>query len=229
MILFSLQGEVPTAYTTACGSALGKWVNRQRNLFRDGKLKIERQEVLESVGLRLEKNISLSEVKEKQAKAKERLRQKEEQAEKVTREAVVKGSEKNIRLEKKSIEARKTTHFPKAIKPSPDCKLGLRFIKGTFPLKVSWISPESIFVGTELAVGMVIEKINGKTYNTHDDGMRLLKGVEKTVKVTASMLHPSALPSPWRQIFDRNTERTLYYNPETRKSQKERPTLASDC
>ena len=192
MILFSLQGEVPTAYTTACGSALGKWVNRQRNLFRDGKLKIERQEVLESVGLRLEKNISLSEVKEKQAKAKERLRQKEEQAEKVTREAVVKGSEKNIsqsevkekglRLEKKSIEARKTTHFPKAIKPSPDCKLGLRFIKGTFPLKVSWISPESIFVGTELAVGMVIEKINGKTYNTHDDGMRLLKGVEKQSK-----------------------------------------------
>ena len=77
MIIFSLQGEVPTAYTTACGSALGKWVNRQRNLFRDGKLKIERQEVLESVGLRLEKNINLSEVKEKQAKAKERLRQKQ--------------------------------------------------------------------------------------------------------------------------------------------------------
>ena len=77
MIIFSLQGEVPTACTTACGSALGKWVNRQRNLFRDGKLKIERQEVLESVGLRLEKNISLSEVKEKQAKAKERLRQKQ--------------------------------------------------------------------------------------------------------------------------------------------------------
>jgi len=77
VIIFSLQGEVPTAYTTACGSTLGKWVNRQRNLFRDGKLKIERQEVLESVGLRLEKNISLSEVKEKQAKAKERLRQKQ--------------------------------------------------------------------------------------------------------------------------------------------------------
>jgi len=120
------------------------------------------------------------------------------------------------------IRARTTNHFPKATKPSPGCKLGLGF-KGGFPLKVGSISPDSIFAGTDLAVGMEIEKINGKRYYTPLDGISLLKGAKKTVKVTASMLHPSALPSPWRKIFDANTERTYYHNPQTNKSQWERP------
>ena len=55
MLIFSLQGEVRTTYKTACGSALGRWVNAQRTLFNDGKLKKERQEALERVGLRLAK------------------------------------------------------------------------------------------------------------------------------------------------------------------------------
>ncbi|KAL9184094.1 hypothetical protein ACHAXT_002180 [Thalassiosira profunda] len=70
-------------------------------------------------------------------------------------------------------------------KPSKDTKLGLGIGTKKGRVRVNSIPEGSLFSGTDLEVGMFIETLNGESYDTFQECLALLKGVEGELTLVA--------------------------------------------
>ena len=85
------------------------------------------------------------------------------------------------------------------LKPSKDTKLGMTIGKATIgkaegntesSIKVTDISPDSLFHGTALKPNQFIQSINGKAYASFEEGMGLLKTIEGPLTIVVADTPP---------------------------------------
>lgn len=74
-------------------------------------------------------------------------------------------------------------------KPTKDTRLGIGVSQqqGTSKAKVTLIHPDSVFFGTHLRVGMILETINGRKYGSFDECLALMKTASGRVVFVASL------------------------------------------
>ena len=72
------------------------------------------------------------------------------------------------------------------VRPTVDHPLGLCIVWVGNALKVKSINAPSLFLGTQLTVGMLLETINGEAYATFAEGMELVKNAVGKMVVVAS-------------------------------------------
>jgi len=91
---------------------------------------------------------------------------------------------KDKRDHARSIVEQSTLHIT-AVKSSKDAKLGLDILKveGGSGLKVTSINANSLFEGSELKVGMVIQSINNRRFASFKLGLALLQEAESAVTI----------------------------------------------
>jgi len=81
------------------------------------------------------------------------------------------------------------------VRPTVDHPLGLCIVWAGNALKVKLINAPSLFLGTQLTAGMLLETINGEAYATFTEGMELVKkAVGKMVVVTSFPRLAAAMP-----------------------------------
>ena len=78
------------------------------------------------------------------------------------------------------------------IKPSKDSKLGLGISNNEEGALVTRIAPDSLFAGTDLALGMRIETINGSRFSTYKQHIDYLKTAVGQVVIEASYIAPTS-------------------------------------
>jgi hypothetical protein len=72
------------------------------------------------------------------------------------------------------------------VRPTVDHPLGLCIVWVGNTLKVKSINAPSLFLGTQLTAGMLLETINGEAYTTFAEGMELVKNAVGKMVVVAS-------------------------------------------
>jgi hypothetical protein len=103
------------------------------------------------------------------------------------------------------VKCKKNTVEITVTRLSTEQPLGIGIIQERYTMlglmKVKSIFPNSIFLGTPLTVGMILETVNGRKYSSFEKGMELLKNADGKITVGASLPYygppaPTATAAP---------------------------------
>jgi len=110
------------------------------------------------------------------------------------RAAAIKNSSTSSVKKQASYPPQHLTHNIFVVKPSKDTKLGLTIKQKDVAVFVSSIHPNSLFVGTSLMEGMILQSINGIGYESIQDVVKLLREAEGTINIVASSSSSLSMP-----------------------------------
>lgn len=80
------------------------------------------------------------------------------------------------------------------VRPSKDTKLGLTIKQTGAAVLVSKLSPNSLFLGSALREGMILQSINGIGYKSFQDVVKLLSEAEGKIDIVASSSSSPSMP-----------------------------------
>ena len=98
-----------------------------------------------------------------------------------------------VNVKQASYPPQHLTHIS-VVRPSKDTKLGLTIKQTDVAVFVSSIHPNSLFVGTSLVEGMILQSINGIGYESIQDVIKLLREAEGTINIVASSSSSPSMP-----------------------------------
>lgn len=110
------------------------------------------------------------------------------------RAAVIKNSSTApVNVKQASHPPQHLTHIS-VVRPSKDTKLGITIKQTGAVVFVSSIHPNSLFVGSTLREGMILQYVNGIRYKSFQDVVKLLGEAEGTINIVASSSSSPSMP-----------------------------------